>query len=118
MLYLPKKSLAVAFAAAMLVFAVAAGTNAAAAQSAQPAPAAQAPAPTPASPAVAAASPEAIKLLKIMDADSDGKISHAEFMAFMEAEFQRLDIDHDGYLNLKELEKSQFAVAHHGGTRR
>ena len=116
--YLSKKFLAVAFAAAMLVFAAGAGTKMAAAQSAQPTTGAQAPAPTPTSPAVVAASPEAIKLLKIMDADSDGKISHAEFMAFMEAEFQRLDIDHDGYLNLKELEKSQFAVAHHGGTRR
>lgn len=113
-----KKILAVAFSAAMLMFAVTAGTNLAPAQTAQPASATQAPAPTPASPAVAAASPEAIKLLKIMDADSDGKISHAEFTAFMEAEFQRLDLDHDGYLNLKELEKSQLAVAHHGGTRR
>jgi hypothetical protein len=100
------------------MFAVLAGTNGAAAQSAQPAAAAQTPAPTPGSPAVVAASPEAIKLLKIMDGDHDGKISHAEFTAFMEAEFQRLDLDHDGYLNLKELEKSQLAVAHHGGTRR
>jgi Ca2+-binding EF-hand superfamily protein len=31
-----------------------------------------------------------------MDTDQNGKISHAEFMAFMEAEFQRLDLDHDG----------------------
>jgi Ca2+-binding EF-hand superfamily protein len=53
-----------------------------------------------------------------MDTDKSGKISHAEYIAFMEAEFQRLDVDHDGELDLKELEKSQFAVAHHGGTRR
>ena len=53
-----------------------------------------------------------------MDTDQNGKISHAEYMAFMEAEFQRLDINHDGELDLKELEKSQLAVAHHGGTRR
>jgi hypothetical protein len=118
MLSTPRKSLAIAFAAAMLMFAVLAGTNGAAAQSAQPTAAAQTPAPTPGSPAVVSASPEAIKLLKIMDGDHDGKISHAEFTAFMEAEFQRLDLDHDGYLNLKELEKSQLAVAHHGGTRR
>jgi hypothetical protein len=118
MLSTPKRFLAVAFAAAMLMFAAPSGTRMAAAQSAQPTPAAQAPAPTPASPAVVAASPEAIKLLKIMDADGDGKISHAEFIAFMEAEFKRLDLDNDGYLNLKELEKSQLAVAHHGGTRR
>jgi hypothetical protein len=67
---------------------------------------------------VAAGSPEAIRLLKLMDTDQNGKISHAEYMAFMEAEFQRLDINHDGELDLKELEKSQLAVAHHGGTRR
>jgi hypothetical protein len=74
------------------------------------------PAPNPAE--VAAASPEALRLLKLMDTDKNGKISHAEYMAFMEAEFQRLDLNHDGELDLKELEKSQLAVAHHGGTRR
>jgi len=53
-----------------------------------------------------------------MDTDENGKISHAKYTTFMEAEFQRLDLNHDGELNLKELEKSQLAVAHHGGTRR
>ena len=77
-----------------------------------------APAITPNPAEVAAASPEAVRLLKLMDADRNGKISHAEYMAFMEAEFQRLDLNHDGELDVKELEKSQFAVAHHGGTRR
>jgi len=76
------------------------------------------PAVTPNPAEVAAASPEAIRLLRLMDTDKSGKISHAEYIAFMEAEFQRLDVDHDGELDLKELEKSQFAVAHHGGTRR
>ena len=118
MLSKPKRFLAVAFAAALVTFAAPPGTRLAAAQSAQSTPPAQAPAPTPASPAVVAASPDAIKLLKIMDANGDGKISHAEFTAFMEAEFKRLDLDNDGYLNLKELEKSQLAVAHHGGTHR
>jgi hypothetical protein len=115
MLYPLKSFPAIAFFGAALALAAPAGIFAAAAQSA---PAAQAPAPTPTSPNVVAASPEAIKLLKIMDNDKDGKISHAEFISFMEAEFQRLDLDHDGYLNLKELEKSQLAVAHHGGTHR
>jgi hypothetical protein len=87
----------------------------AAQQSATPAPAVS---PTPNPTEVAAASPEAVRLLKLMDTDKNGKISHAEYMAFMEAEFQRLDVDHDGELDLKELEKSQLAVAHHGGTRR
>jgi pyruvate/2-oxoglutarate dehydrogenase complex dihydrolipoamide acyltransferase (E2) component len=118
MLSTPKRFPAVVFAAALLVLAAPAGTYMAAAQSAQSTPAAQAPTPTPTSPNVVAASPEAIKLLKLMDVDNDGRISHAEFMAFMEAEFKRLDLDKDGYLNLKELEKSQLAVAHHGGTHR
>jgi hypothetical protein len=118
MLSTPKRFPAVVFAAALLVLAAPAGTCVAAAQSAQSTPAAQAPAPTPTSPNVVAASPEAIKLLKLMDVDNDGKISHAEFTAFMEAEFKRLDLDQDGYLNLKELEKSQLTVAHHGGTHR
>jgi hypothetical protein len=115
MLFTKTNSLAVVLAAALFAFAVPSRTTTAAAQSA---PAAQAPAPTPDSPKVAAASPDAVKLLKLMDADKNGKISHAEFMAFMEAEFQRLDLDHDGELDLKELEKSQLAVAHHGGTHR
>ncbi|MGA2217298.1 MAG: EF-hand domain-containing protein [Terracidiphilus sp.] len=106
------KLLAVVLAAGLFAFAAPSRT------AAQSAPAAQAPAPTPDATKVAAASPEAVKLLKLMDADQNGKISHAEFMAFMEAEFQRLDVDHDGQLDLKELEKSQLAVAHHGGTRR
>lgn len=107
------KFLAVVLAAGL--FAFAAPSRIAAAQSA---PVAQAPAPTQDAAKVAAASPDAVKLIKLMDADKNGKISHAEFMAFMEAEFQRLDVDHDGQLDLKELEKSQLAVAHHGGTRR
>ena len=109
------KLLAAVLAAGLFALAAPSRTIYAAAQSA---PAAQAPAPTPNAPNVAAASPEAVKLLKLMDTDKNGKISHAEFMAFMEAEFQRLDLDHDGELDLKELEKSQLAVAHHGGTRR
>ncbi|MGO9336180.1 MAG: hypothetical protein ACLPY1_01605 [Terracidiphilus sp.] len=105
----------VVLVAALLVVAAPLKDAIAAQQTAAPA-AAVAPAPNPAE--VAAASPEAVRLLKLMDTDKNGKISHAEFMAFMEAEFQRLDVNHDGELDLKELEKSQLAVAHHGGTRR
>jgi hypothetical protein len=39
-------------------------------------------------------------------------------MAFMAAEFDRLDVNHDGELDVKEMENSQFAVARRGGTRR
>jgi EF hand len=77
-----------------------------------------APEPAPDAPKVAAGTDEAMKLLRLMDADQSGKISRAEYMAFMAAEFDRLDINHDGELDLKELEKSQLITARHGGGHR
>jgi hypothetical protein len=109
-----KKALAVLVFAGLLAIAAPLKTAIAGGQSST----APAPVAAPAAPMVAAGTPEAVQLLKLMDTDKSGKISHAEYMAFMEAEFQRLDLDHDGELNLKELEHSQLAVAHHGGTRR
>jgi hypothetical protein len=78
------------------------------------------PAPTikPSSPKVAAGEIEAKRLLLLMDADKSGKVSRAEFMSFMAAEFDRLDTNHDGELDVKELEQSQLETAHHGGTHR
>lgn len=73
---------------------------------------------TPDEPKVAAGTMEAMKLVRLMDTDQDGKISKAEYMAFMAAEFDRMDIDHDGELDLKELEKSQLITARHGGGHR
>jgi hypothetical protein len=61
---------------------------------------------------------EAKKLILLMDADKNGKISRAEFMAFMAAEFDRLDVDKSGELDVKELEKSQLMVVRHGGGHR
>jgi Ca2+-binding EF-hand superfamily protein len=58
------------------------------------------------------------QLLLLMDADKNGKISKKEFMDFMEAEFNRLDTDKSGQLDVKELEKSQLTSSRHGGTRR
>src|SRR5271170_5688596 len=46
---------------------------------------------------------EAKKLLKLMDTDKNGKISKQEFMTFMEAEFDRMDVNKDGELDVKEL---------------
>lgn len=112
---LSRRTLILALVAIAALLAVAAPLRNAIA--AQQTPAA-APAVTPNPSEVAAGSPEAVRLLKLMDTDQNGKISHGEYMAFMEAEFQRLDLNHDGELDLKELEKSQLAVAHHGGTRR
>ena len=43
------------------------------------------------------------KLLLLMDTDKDGKVSKKEFMNFMSAEFDRMDTNHDGMLDVKEL---------------
>lgn len=73
---------------------------------------------TPQSKPVAAGEYEAKKMLVLMDADKSGTVSKKEFMAFMEAEFDRLDVNHDGMLDVKELEQSQLMQAHHGGGHR
>lgn len=56
--------------------------------------------------AVALGADEVKQLLALMDTDKNGKISKAEFMKFMEAEFDRLDTDKSGELDAKELTKS------------
>ena len=57
---------------------------------------------------VAAGEKETKKLLLLMDKDANGKVSKEEFMAFMEAEFARLDKNHDGELDVKELTQMQI----------
>ena len=37
-------------------------------------------------------------------------LEHQQFMRFMEAEFNRLDTDKSGALDVKELEQSQLQV--------
>jgi hypothetical protein len=54
------------------------------------------------------------QLLLLMDADRSGMISKAEYMRFMEAEFDRLDKDNSGELDVKELTQSTFRVSHSG----
>jgi hypothetical protein len=51
---------------------------------------------------------EVKQLLLLMDTDKSGKISRQEFMAFMQAEFDRLDKDKSGELDVKELAQSQL----------
>jgi hypothetical protein len=51
---------------------------------------------------------EVEQLLLLMDTDKDGKISKKEWMAFMEAEFDRLDTDKSGELDAKEIAKSRL----------
>jgi Ca2+-binding EF-hand superfamily protein len=57
---------------------------------------------------------EAKKMLLLMDADKSGKVSRQEFMSFMEAEFERLDINKDGELDVKELTDSRVQVRTRG----
>ena len=38
-----------------------------------------------------------------MDRDKSGKVSKEEFMKFMEAEFERMDVNKDGELDVQEL---------------
>ena len=73
---------------------------------------------SPQSQSVIAGEAEAKKLLLLMDTDKNGKVSRAEFMAFMAAEFDRLDVNKDGELDVKELSKSSLTVVHRGGVRR
>jgi Ca2+-binding EF-hand superfamily protein len=50
-----------------------------------------------------------------MDSDKKGMISKQEFMKFMEAEFERLDKDKKGELNVKELTQSSLTASRFTG---
>lgn len=51
---------------------------------------------------------EVRQLLLLMDTDKNGKISKKEYMDFMEKEFDRLDKDKSGELDVKELTQSRI----------
>jgi hypothetical protein len=55
------------------------------------------------------------QLLPLMDTDKKGMISKQEFMKFMEAEFERLDKNKKGELNVKELTQSSLSASHFAG---
>jgi hypothetical protein len=57
---------------------------------------------------LALAEPEVKQLLLLMDTDKNGKISKQEWMKFMEAEFDRLDEDKKGELDVRELAQSKL----------
>jgi hypothetical protein len=59
---------------------------------------------------------QTMQLLVLMETDSSGKVTKAEFMKYMEAEFDKLDRNKDGELDVKELTQSQYSV--HVGTHR
>jgi Ca2+-binding EF-hand superfamily protein len=50
---------------------------------------------------------EVTQLVLLMDPDKNGKITKQEFLRFMEAEFDRLDKDKRGELDIKELRQTQ-----------
>jgi Ca2+-binding EF-hand superfamily protein len=56
---------------------------------------------------IAAGEAEAKQMLVLMDSDRNGKVSRQEFMAFMQAEFDRLDVNKDGELDVKELTQAR-----------
>ena len=55
---------------------------------------------------------EVKQLLLLMDTDKNGKISKQEYMKFMEAEFEKMDKDKSGDLDVKELTQSRLRVSH------
>jgi hypothetical protein len=55
---------------------------------------------------------EVKQLLLLMDADKSGRVSKQEWMKFMEAEFERLDKDKKGQLDIRELTQSKLRVSH------
>jgi len=67
--------------------------------------------------AVAAGEGQVRQLLLLMDRDQNGQVSRAEFMGFMEAEFNALDVDRSGELNPEELSRSRIGVAGEGQVR-
>jgi hypothetical protein len=55
------------------------------------------------------------QLLPLMDSNKNGLVSKQEFMKFMEAEFERLDKDKKGELNVKELTQSNLTASRFAG---
>jgi hypothetical protein len=64
--------------------------------------------PVPAPERVAEGELSAKQLLVLMDTDKNGKVSKQEFMVFMAAEFDRLDKNKDGELDVSELTKPRM----------
>ena len=52
------------------------------------------------------------EMLLLMDANKDGQISKQEWMNFMSAEFDRLDTNHNGFIDQKELMNSRISFEH------
>jgi len=63
---------------------------------------------------------QTVQLLVLMETDHSGVVSKAEFMQFMASEFDRLDKNKDGALDVKELTQTQPEPAYfvRGGVHR
>jgi hypothetical protein len=61
---------------------------------------------------LAIATDNAKQLMLLMDTDKNGKISKDEWMKFMSAEFDRLDLDKSGELDPRELLQSNVSLKH------
>jgi Ca2+-binding EF-hand superfamily protein len=58
----------------------------------------------------AVANADVKELLLLMDTDKSGRVSKREWINFMEAEFNRLDKDGNGELDLSELRLSGISL--------
>lgn len=61
---------------------------------------------------IAIATENAKRIMLLMDTDKNGRISKAEWMKFMSNEFDRLDTDKSGSLDVNELLKTDITVRH------
>lgn len=58
------------------------------------------------------ATQNAKEIMLLMDTDKDGRISKKEWMDFMSKEFDRLDTDHNGYIDQKDLLATMIVIKH------
>ncbi len=54
-------------------------------------------------------------LLPLMKTDTNGMVSKQEYMKFMEAEFERLDKEKKGELDVRKLTRSNLSASHFVG---
>jgi len=54
-------------------------------------------------------------LLLLMNPDKQGMVSKQEYMKFMEAEFERLDREKKGELNVRKLTQSELSASRFAG---
>jgi Ca2+-binding EF-hand superfamily protein len=57
------------------------------------------------------------EMLKLMDTDANGKVSREEFMTYMSKQFDILDVNKDGELDVKELTGMRYTPRTGGTTR-